>query len=75
MQTNNLIEIDFGILLSSISCMHGKKMSGFGKSINDYPDRVMFLRCVGKTKMKSILMSSHFHDGMGSGWSVPDTFR
>jgi hypothetical protein len=75
MQMNNLIEIDFGIPLSSISCTYGKKMSGFGKSINDYPDRVMFLRRVGKTTMKSILISSYFHDGMGSGWSVPDIFR
>jgi hypothetical protein len=49
MQMNHLIKIDFGILLSSIRCMYEKKMSGFGKSINDYLDRVMFQRCVGKT--------------------------
>jgi hypothetical protein len=46
---NNLIKIDFGILLSSISCMHGKKVGSFGESISDYPDGVIFLRCVGKT--------------------------
>jgi hypothetical protein len=49
MQSNNLIKIDFGILLGGISRMHRKKMSNFGKSINDYPDGVMFLGCVGKT--------------------------
>jgi hypothetical protein len=49
MQMNNLIEIDFGILLSSISCMHRKEVCYFGESINDYPDGVMLLRCVGKT--------------------------
>jgi hypothetical protein len=48
MQMKNLLKIDFGILLSSISCMHRKKMNGFGKSINNYPYGVMFLRCVGK---------------------------
>jgi hypothetical protein len=49
MQPNNLIKIDFGILLSRVSGMHGKKMSNFSKSINDYPYGVMFLGCVGKT--------------------------
>jgi hypothetical protein len=48
MQTNNLIKIDFGILLGSISCMHREKVCYFGESINDYLDGVMFLRCVGK---------------------------
>jgi hypothetical protein len=46
---NNLIEIDFGILFDSISCMHKNEVRSFGESINDYLDRVMFLRCVGKT--------------------------
>jgi hypothetical protein len=49
MQSNNLIKIDFGILLSRISGMHGKKMSSLSKSINDYPYGVMFLGRVRKT--------------------------
>jgi hypothetical protein len=49
MQPNNLLQIDFGILLSSISCMHGKKVCYFGESINDYLDGIMLLRCVRKT--------------------------
>jgi hypothetical protein len=49
MQMNNLIKIDFGILLSSISCMHRKKVGSFGESINDYPNGIMLLRCLGKT--------------------------
>jgi hypothetical protein len=52
MQSNNLLQIDFGILLSSISCMHGKEVCYFGESINDYPDGVMLLRCVRKTNDK-----------------------
>jgi hypothetical protein len=52
MQSNNLIKIYFGILLGRISGMHRKKVSSFGKSINDYPNGVMFLRCVGKTNDK-----------------------
>jgi hypothetical protein len=34
-----------------------------------------FWDVLGRPTMKSILMSSHFHDGMGSGWRVPDTLR
>jgi hypothetical protein len=52
MQTNNLIKIDFGIFLGSISCMHRKKVGSFGESINDYSDGVIPLRCVGKTNDK-----------------------
>jgi hypothetical protein len=48
MQMNNLIEIDFGILLSCINCMHMEEVCYFGESINDYLDGVMLLRCVGK---------------------------
>jgi hypothetical protein len=48
MQMNNLIEINFGILLSSISCTYREEVCYFGESINDYLDRVMFLRYVGK---------------------------
>jgi hypothetical protein len=55
--------------------MHGKKVGNFDESINDYPNGIMLLRCLGRPTMKSMLMSSHFHDGIGSGWSVPDTFR
>jgi hypothetical protein len=73
MQMNNLIKIDFGILLSSISCMHREKMCYFGESINDYPDRVMFLRCVGKANDETDVFP--LPNGIGSGWSVPDTFR
>jgi hypothetical protein len=52
MQSNNLIKIDFGILLGRISGMHRKKVSNFGKSINNYPYGVMSLGCVGKTNDK-----------------------
>jgi hypothetical protein len=52
MQSNNLIKVDFGILLGRISGMHWKKMSSFGQSINDYPYGVMFLEFVGKTHYK-----------------------
>jgi hypothetical protein len=34
MQLNNLFQIDFGILLSSISCMHREKVCYFGESIS-----------------------------------------
>jgi hypothetical protein len=49
MQSNNLIKIDFGILLGRISGMHRKKVTSFGKSINNYPYGIMLLRCAGKT--------------------------
>jgi hypothetical protein len=49
MQPNNLIKIDFGILLSRISGMYRKEVSGFSKSFNDHPYGIMFLGCVGKT--------------------------
>jgi hypothetical protein len=75
MQPNNLIKIDFGILLSRVSGMHRKKISRFSKSINNYPYGVMFLGRVRKTDNEIHTMSSHFHDGMGNGWSVPDAFR
>jgi hypothetical protein len=29
--------------------MHRKKVGSFGESIDNYPDGVMLLRCVGKT--------------------------
>jgi hypothetical protein len=67
MQLNNLLQIDFGILLSSISCMYRKEVCYFGESINDYPNGIMLLRYLGKPTMKSMLMSSHFQDGIGSG--------
>jgi hypothetical protein len=47
-----MIKIDFGILLNSISCMHGKKVGSFGETINDYPNGIMLLRYVGKTNDK-----------------------
>jgi hypothetical protein len=75
MQLNNLLQIDLGILLSSMICMHGKKVCYFGESINDYLDGIMLLRCVGKTNDEIHTDASHFQDGIGSGWSVPDTFR
>jgi hypothetical protein len=34
-----------------------------------------FWDVLGRPTIKFILISSHFHDGMGSGWSVPDTLR
>jgi hypothetical protein len=49
MQSNNLIQIDFGILLSRVSGMHREKMSCFSKSIDNYPYGVMFLGGVRKT--------------------------
>jgi hypothetical protein len=49
MKSNNLIKIDFGILLNRISGVHGKKMSSFSKSINDYPYGVMLSGHVRKT--------------------------
>jgi hypothetical protein len=34
-----------------------------------------FWDVLGRPTIKSTLMSSHFHDGMGRGWSVPDALR
>jgi hypothetical protein len=52
MQSNNLIKIDFGILLSSICCMHRKKICYFGESINDNPNGIMLVRCVGNVTVQ-----------------------
>jgi hypothetical protein len=34
-----------------------------------------FLAVRGKPTMKSILMSSHFHEGIDKGWSTPADFK
>jgi hypothetical protein len=52
MQSNNLLQINFGILLSSVDRMHRKKVGNFGESLNDYPNRIILLRCLGKTNNK-----------------------
>jgi hypothetical protein len=34
--------------------MHRKKVGSFGESINDYPNGIMLMRCVGKMKLPPI---------------------
>ena len=47
MQTDDSIDIDFGIFLGPIFSMHQNKMSGLCESVDNNPNGIMMLRGIG----------------------------
>ena len=47
-------------------------MRRLGQSIHNYPNCIMFPLGEGKPDMKSIVMLSRFHWGIGRGFNKPD---
>jgi hypothetical protein len=71
MQFQNVVNVQPCQLVSTIRGTHGYEVRDLCKVVGNYPYRVITFQSSGSSLMKSMLMSSHFHSCMGSGWSNP----
>jgi hypothetical protein len=74
-QTENAGNVQLCIGKYRVICLDRQKVSNLCKSINNHPDRVIPLCGPSNPTIKSILMSSHFHVGIGSDCNGPAAFK
>jgi hypothetical protein len=67
MQMNNLIHIDLDILFGIIRSMHGKECAVLVNRSTITQMESCLSEVLGRPTIKSILMSSHFQEGIGRG--------
>jgi hypothetical protein len=71
MQFKNVVDVQSCQLVSAIRGMHRYEVRDLCKTVNNHPYRVITSWVLGSPLIKSMLMSTHFHSGMGNSWSNP----
>jgi hypothetical protein len=74
MQTENTGDVQFRIGKDGIFYFDREEVGDLCESINDNPNRVYPFAVLGNPTIKSILMSSHFHVGIGNDCNGPAVF-
>jgi hypothetical protein len=73
-QTENASNVQFRICEDRVICLDWQKMSNFRKPINYNPNRIIPFAVLGNPTIKSMLISSYFHVGIGRDCNGPAVF-